>query len=215
MKQIAALLVACVALTGCASIDAVQSVAGVYSSARNVTSGYHAYSSIKDLKSASPHFQGYNSVLVLADIRPREDAAELPAAFAGNMAVYTSSLARTVRAPLQVCQVMNQCSGKVLVLNFKEDAYDRNIVQRLTVGDKIRGKLLFTDSSTGQIIDEKRVEMGENYGSLAQLTSGMIMTTMLKSFPWTTEAEGERIGKEVEKTPVVAPQYERILGKAS
>lgn len=199
-------------LTGCAAMDTATSI---YNTAKGGTELYHSATSIKDLTSFNPAFQGFSSVLVLADIRPREDSPEAPTAFAQNMAFFTGSVARSVRAPLQVCYVMNQCAGRILVLNFKEDAYDRNIVQKLTVGDKIRGRLLFTDSASGQIVDEKRVELAENYAELAERTSGMIVGAMLKSFPTQSAQENERIGAELEKIPTVAPQFERVLGKAS
>lgn len=203
---------AMVVLSGCAAMD---SAVSVYNTAKGGTELYHSATSIKDMTHFNPAFQGYSSVLVLADIRPREDAPEVPGVFAQNMAYFTGSVARTVRAPLQVCYVMNQCAGRILVLNFKEDAYDRNIVQKLTVGDKIRGRLVFTDSASGQIVDEKRVELAETYAELAQRTSGMIVGAMLKSFPTNSAQENERIGAELEKLPAVAPQYEKILGKAS
>lgn len=202
------------ALAGCAAIDGAQSAIGLYDSAKSVTSGYHAYTSVKDLKNASPTFAGYDGVVVLADIRPRENADNLAAIFASNLAGYTTAVAKTVRAPLQVCPSLASCSGKVLVLNFREDAYDRNLVQRLTVGDRIRGRLVFTDAASGRILDEKQAEMGENYASLARLTSGFVMGAMYKSFPPATDAEGERIGKALQQIPVVAPEYERVLGKA-
>lgn len=203
-----------VVLSGCAAIDGAQSAIGLYDSAKSVTSGYHAYTSVKDLKNASPTFAGYDGVVVLADIRPRENADNLAAIFASNLAGYTTAVAKAVRAPLQVCSSLTSCSGKVLVLNFREDAYDRNLVQRLTVGDKIRGRLVFTDAASGRILDEKQAEMSENYASLARLTSGFVMGAMYKSFPPATDAEGERIGKALQQIPVVAPEYERVLGKA-
>lgn len=208
------LLSLAVAVSGCAAVDGAQSVIGLYDSARSVTSGYHAYTSVKDLKYAEPHFAGYDGVVVLADIRPREKAENLAAVFASNLAGYTTAVAKAVRAPLKVCASLVQCSGKVLILNFREDAYDRNLVQRLTVGDRIRGKLLFTDAATGKVLDEKRAEMGEDYASLARLTSGFVMGSMYKSYPPTSEAEGERIGQEIQRIPVVAPEYERVLGNA-
>lgn len=199
-------------LTGCAAMDTATSI---YNTAKGGTELYHSATSIKDLTGFNPAFQGFSSVLVLADIRPREEAPDAPAVFAQNMAFFTGSVARTVRAPLQVCYVMNQCAGRVMVLNFKEDAYDRSIVQKLTVGDKIRGRLLFTDSATGQIVDEKRVELADHYAQLAESTSGMIVGAMLKSYPPQGEHEHERIGAELQKIPAVAPQYQKILGKVS
>jgi hypothetical protein len=211
----AAALFLALLLTGCASMDAAQNAMSLYTGARNVTTGYHAFSSVKDLADSKPNFAGYSSVLVLADIQPSGDAADPPMVFASNLAVYTQSVARVVRAPLQVCQTMAQCSGRVLVLNFKEDAYDRNLVQRVTVGNNLRGRLLFTDSATGQILDEKRLELAENYAGLAEATTAFIGYSMLKSYPTSTDAELERVQKEYEKVPPVAPQFERVLGKAS
>ena len=203
-----------VLVSGCAAVDTAQSAIGMYDSARSVTTGYHAVTSIKDLQNAKPLFRDIDSVLVLADIRPREASPELPMAFAGNLASYTTAVAAAVGAPIRVCRAMAECSGRVLTLNFVEDAYDRNLVQRLTVGDKIRGKLLFTDAANGQILDEKRAEIAEDYAALARQVSGFVMGSLYKSYPPTTEADGERVGKAINQIPVVATEYERVLGKA-
>ncbi len=215
MKRLAVLLFSAITLSGCAALDVATSAVDIYQSARTVTTGYHSVSMLKDLKSTNPVFTGYDSAVVLAEIQPREKALTLPDVFASNMAEYTASVAQSVRAPLKVCKAVADCSGKVLVVQFKEDAYDRNLVQRLTIGDKIRGKLIFIDQASGRIIDEKRAEMGDNYGSLAKVTSGYIMLSMYKSYPPASNAEGNRIGKELEKTPIVFPQYEGVLGKVS
>lgn len=199
-------------LTGC---TAVQTAYDTFDQARGVTGAYHSYQSVKDLRNAQPHFQGYNSVLVTADIHPREDVANLPLVFASNMAVYIQSVARTVRAPLQVCQSPNQCAGRVLALSFKEDAYDRNLVQKLSVGDRIRGKLYFSDAASGRVLDEMQVELADNYATLAKLTSAPIAMSMLRSFPSESGPENESIAAEMEAIPFVAPQYERVLGRTS
>ena len=208
------MVIAFLLLSGCAAVETAQSAIGLYDSARSVTTGYHAVTSVKDLQNAKPLFRDIDSVLVLADIRPREAAPELPLAFAGNLASYTTAVASAVGAPIRVCRVMAECTGRVLTLNFVEDAYDRNLVQRLTVGDKIRGKLVFTDAASGQILDEKRAEIAEDYAGLARQVSGFVMGSLYKSFQPTTAADGERVGKAISQIPVVAPEYERVLGKA-
>jgi len=201
-----------IGLTGC---TAAQTAYDTFDRARGVTGAYHAYQSVKDLRNAQPHFQGYDSVLVAADIQPREEAANLPLIFASNMAVYVQSAARTVRAPLRVCQSQNQCAGRILALTFKEDVYDRNVLQKLTVGDRIRGKLYFAEAASGRVLEEMQIELAENYGTLAKLTSTGIAMSMLRSFPSNSGPENERIAAEMEKIPFVAPQYERVLGRAS
>ena len=209
-----AVVVLAVLLSGCAAVDTAQSAIGLYDSARSVTTGYHAVTSVKDLQNAKPLFKDIDSVLVLADIRPRDAVPELPTAFAGNLASYTTAVAGAVGAPIRVCRAMAECSGRVLTLNFVEDAYDRNLVQRLTVGDKIRGKLVFTNAASGQILDEKRAEIAEDYAALARQVSGFVMGSLYKSFQPTTAADGERVGKAISQIPVVAPEFEAVLGKA-
>ena len=209
-----AMVIAFLLLSGCAAVDTAQSAIGLYDSARSVTTGYHAVTSVKDLQNAKPLFRNIDSVLVLADIRPRDAAPELPVAFAGNLASYTTAVAAAVGAPIRVCRVMAECSGRLLTLNFVEDAYDRNLVQRLTVGDKIRGKLMFTDAASGQILDEKRAEIADDYAALARQVSGFVMTSLYVSFQPTAAADGERVGKAISQIPIVAPEYERVLGKA-
>ncbi|WP_428382564.1 hypothetical protein [Nevskia ramosa] len=203
-----------VLVSGCAAVDTAQTAIGMYDSARSVTTGYHAVTSVKDLQNAKPLFRDIDSVLVLADIRPRDASPELPVAFAGNLASYTTAVAAAVGAPIRACRVMAECKGRVLTLNFVEDAYDRNLVQRLTVGDKIRGKLLFTDAASGQILDEKRAEIADNYAALSRQVSGFVMTSLYVSFQPAAAADGERVGKAISQIPIVAPEYERVLGKA-
>ena len=100
-------------------------------------------------------------------------------------------------------------------MQFKEDAYDRNLVQRFTVGNKIRGKLYFMDAASGRILDEKRVEGAEDYAALAHLTSTHLVQAMFKSYEDVVQAEGPRVHEEVERIPFVFPQFELVLGKAS
>lgn len=209
------LLASAFSLSGCVAFEAAQHGVGLYNNVKGATGAYHASTMVKDLKNATPVFAGYNSVLILADIAPRESNPHVATAFAGNMAMYAASVARTVRAPLQGCLTQSQCYGRTVIVQFKEDAYDRNLVQRFTIGDKIRGKLYFMDAASGRILDEKRIEGADDYAALCHLTSIHLVQAMFKSYEQVVQAEGPRIHEELERIPFVFPQYASVLGKAS
>ena len=207
----ALLLATAALLQGCAGLDAANSI---YNGARNWQNLSKSSAMLKDLTNAQPHFAGYNSVFVVADIAPRDNSAAVTQAWIGNMADYTQSVARAMRAPLQVCTVATQCSGKTLIVQFREEAYDANFVEKYTIGSKIKGKVVYLDKSDGRILGESRSELAESYADLAKPVSASILTSMYKSFPPTT-ADAERVGKEIESIPPLGTLYEPILKKTS
>lgn len=203
------------ALAGCSGMSAVGTIADTYNGVKGAATGYHSMSMVKDLKTAQPVFKGYNSVLVLAEVAPREKVENLPSAFADNIGYNVQGLARIIRVPVQVCAQLQQCAGRPVVVQFREDAYDRNFVQKITMGSKVRGKLLFSDAASGKIITESRIEAVDNYYALAEIISGSLYASMVKSYPPTTSAEGDRIQKEVEAFQKVKPMYKGMFEKTS
>jgi len=85
----ALLLATAALLQGCAGLDAANSI---YNGARNWQNLSKSSAMLKDLTNAQPHFAGYNSVFVVADIAPRDNSAAVTQAWIGNMADYTQSV---------------------------------------------------------------------------------------------------------------------------
>jgi len=195
-------------LSGCSTIDKATNVYGA------VRAGYganSAFNSAKDLRDAAPAFQGYTSVVAYAELAPREggDAASIRAAFADNLRYLVDAHAQAVGARLQSCASIQRCGGRVLSLQFTEDAYSGSFAEKITMGNKLKGRLQYIDQGTGSVIAEKRIEGVSNYAEVLGLARGSIMGAMLKSYP-NSGVQSEAL----ENIPAVKPGYERLLASS-
>ena len=191
-------------LGGCSTIDKAQNVYGA------VRAGYganSAFNSAKDLRDATPAFQGYTSVVAYAELQPHEgDVASIKAAFADNLRYLVDAHAQALGARLQSCVSIQRCGGRVLALQFTEDAYGGSFAEKITMGNKLKGRLQYVDQGTGSVIAEKRIEGVSNYAEVLGLARGSILGAMLKSYP-NSGVQSEAL----ENIPAVKPGYERLL----
>lgn len=198
-----------ITLSGClAAMQSIDTAVRTVNNVRAGTAAYHSYSMVKDLSTAEPLFQGYNDVAVMADVKPRDDVQGVPEAFADNMDYQVTSAAEALEAPVRTCPPA-ACSDQTLVVQFREDAYDSNIVQKISMGDRVRGRLIFSDKSSGRILHEDRIETAESYGQLMQVIFGNIMTTMLKSYP---PQNSEGVVDKLNSIPPVKAEHENLFG---
>jgi hypothetical protein len=116
--------------------------------------------------------------------------------------------ARASGAALTTCQTTSACSGRVLVIQFREDAYDGGLVERVTMGSKLKGTLSYVDLASGQIVASKAIEGIEDYAGLMGLIRGSISTGMLKSFPSPDSAAMERRVDAINAIPAIRPGLE-------
>lgn len=203
-RRVSAVIAGVAVLSGCAAIDTAQNV---YSAARTGYTMKSAVADVKDIRDAEPVFAGFTAVVVIADLQPRDkqQAASIPGAFADSMAYQVQQMASAAGARLYVCASMQSCGGRVLTVQFREEGYGASWAEKVTMGSKLKGKLLFVDG--GQVLSEKRVEGVATYGELLGLIRGSLLGGMVKSYP---SADPNALSQ----VPAVRPGYERLLASS-
>lgn len=196
------------ALGGCSTYDAFNKASNAYSAVRTGMTAKSAYSSVKDLKDAQPVFQGYTSVAARAEVAPRESNAGFPETFRQNMLYLVAESARASGAGLATCQTTTACGGRVLVVQFREAAYNGGLIERVTMGSKLKGTLSYVDLGSGQIVATKAIEGVDDYAGLMGLIHASISTGMLKSFPPPDSEAMDRRVDAINQIPPIRPGFE-------
>jgi len=197
-----------VLLAGCAQLDMAQNAYGA------VRAGYgakSAYESVKSVKDAEPVFSGYNAVVAFAELQGREgpQPEATQTAFAENLRYLVSEHSRIFSAPLQACVSVQSCGGRVLAVQFREDAYNGNFAERISMGNRLKGRLVFVDLATGKIVAEKRVEGVDSYAAALGVVRGAIAGAMFKSYPQLQPKQDA-----LDAIPAVKPGYEKLFASA-
>jgi hypothetical protein len=196
------------ALNGCAEVSHARNA---YSAVHAAYSAKSAYANVKDLRDAQPVFAGYDSAVAYAEIAPRDKdhADEIKAAFADNIRYLVEQHAKAVGANLVVCQAVESCSGHIIGVQFREDDYNGSFAEKITMGDKLKGRLAFVDVASGRIVAEKRIEGVDSYAAVLGLVRGSIMGAMIKSFPSSSTDSAALNGIKP-----IKPGYEQVLAGA-
>lgn len=201
-------------LSGCgAAGSVVDGARGAYGAARAYTTVTNTAKMAKDLRNAEPAFEGFDAAVPVAKIAPRDDnaPANLSLLFEQNMVYLVNATASATGAALRSCPSRVACNGKVMVLQFTEDDYSGNVVEKLTLGSKLRGRLSYIDADSGNIVYEQRIEATDNYGDVMKVIKGQLSITLLRSFP---ADDMEATADRLDAIEPVASRYD-ILNKTS
>jgi len=166
------------------------------------------------LKDAEPYFSGYSSVVVSAKVAPRKSVDGFVDAFRDNMAYLVRESAVAVNADLDTCIAVQGCGGRVLVVQFTEGGYRDNIVERITLGDRLRGELAFIDLGTGEILGTKSIEVQKDYEGLMQGIRGAVSYTMLRSFPQASGDATEQAVTAINNIEPIAPRHRAMFKRS-
>lgn len=188
-------------LPGCAAVD---KATGVYGAAKAAVGARSAYTMAKDLKNAAPAFQGYSSVVVTAEVHPRQDRTGFPETFRQNVMYLVKETATAFSAPVAVCPAAANCGGRALAVNFREKAFGETFVEKITWGDRLKGVLTYVDLQTGQVIAATEVSGSQTYAELMNGIRGSIGFTMLKSYPPPNGEANERM-ERANQIPSIRP----------
>jgi len=199
--------------------DMVSGVSSLYNNVKAGTMMYHSYDLVKTIRTAEPLFKDYDNVMVRVQINPREDVDghDISAAFEKNVRYIIEKDTETSGDYLKVCEL--ECEGRTLVLQFKETGYNSNIVQKLTVGDKLRGELYYMDHDNAEVLKIEKLEMSDDYAGLLREIHMSVISKILKSM---SEQGGRRDKREmrgmVEEYNAfdpVMPEYRELFVKRS
>lgn len=202
--KLSAFALAATALSGCAAIDTAQNA---YSAVKTGYTAQAAYNDAKGIRDAQPLFSGFDSVTVYSQLAPRDEelAARIPEAFNDSLVYQLQQLAAAAGARLDVCPQDQPCTGRVLTVQFREEAYNASWAQKITMGSQLKGKLTFVEASTGRVVSEKAIEGAATYAEVLGLIRTNLMTSMAKSYD-------VQVSEAMTKVPAIKPGYEKILG---
>lgn len=201
-----------VLLSGCLStLQTVNSARGIYNNTKAGVTAYHSYDTVKAIAQAEPLFKEYDSVKVDVKLAPRESGLEkdLASAFDDNVEYVVQENSRISDLSVSLCNDI--CSGKTIVVQFKEAAYNSNIVQAITVGGKLRGKLYYTDYESGNVIKEEKLEVAENYEGLLKRIHASVGSKMIKSMDDPEGERAEEVAEKFNKFNPVKPEYRELF----
>ncbi len=171
-----------------ASCQIVSMVTGVYSAATTYKTVKETKRLTNAMKNAKPVFIGYDSIVVEANLMPRESgkAEEIARAFKDNLGYLVEQNAHIGSSKIKVCK-SSQCQGKVLIVRFNEEGYNKDLLEKITLGAKLKGTVTFIDKRQGKVLEEVPQVASENYADILKQLHAVIGSSVIKS--------------ELEKTP--------------
>lgn len=205
---LSAIALATITLSGCAAVDTAQRA---YSAVQAGYGAKSAYSSVKDIRNAQPVFVGYSAVVAYAELSPDDQKArdQIRGAFADNIRYLVSEYGRVFGQPVAVCLNPQQCGGRILGVQFSEDAYDANLAEKITMGDRLKGRISYIDVASGRIVAESRVEGVSSYADVLGVLRGSLFASMSKSYP-----DARPAPEAIEAIPSVKPGYEKLFAQS-
>ncbi len=206
IKRASAVAAACFLLSACQAIPVLDRVGQV----RDATVAYNAAKTVGDFTELPAAFTGVRAIRGDSRIGPQKNEERVRAAFMANFDHVLRTAVSVSGAPIQVCAGQSQCSGAMTV-QFIEDDYHQNLLERLSLGNKLRGRLLLVESGTGRIVHEQRYEVLKDYADVQQLVGVSLMQMMNKSFPPISEDKGRAIAARAQQAQWIAPAHAKVL----
>ncbi len=197
-------------INSCEHANKIVPGVGLYQAGRSLTTGYHSLKMVKSMSNSGPLFQGYDYVRVETMIAPRDEEAQIKIAdaFSDNMKYLLNEDLEATGVKTVLCS-SSPCEGRVIVVQFKEKGYDESLVQKIFIGDKIRGSLYFIDQETGTVIREENFESISTYKDMFHLMHSSFSLKMLKEI--TDSDEMKAASDRVNEIDPIKPEYADLL----
>jgi len=205
------LVVAVIPLGACVeTLRTVQTAAQIYRTGKTATQGYYSVKMVKSLKDAEPLFDGYDSVKVETLIVPRDEekTGNIISAFKDNLYYIVETDLQVVQSGKSICSG-ESCSGKTMLIQFREKDYNSNTAQRIFMGNKLRGKLYYIDKQTGTVIKEEDLEAVSNYKQILEMIHTSVVSKLLKSIKDASKAQ-EAVNR-VNRVDPIKPEYKELF----
>lgn len=159
--------------SGCAVVSSARNAAAVYE-------GWRSFEMVKEFRDASPVFHGVAAVKVDSRIVPRDEAAEgVVSAFDENFHFLTDEALAATGIDVPVC--VDDCPPDTLLIQFDETGFDGSVVERVTMGKRMRGDIFFIAGETGEVLDRVDLKSTEDYAGVADSLQGILISRMLAS----------------------------------
>lgn len=210
--MVATFIISIISTSGCAVYQLAATGVQVYSNARAVSNASYANEMAKSMRNSEPIFNDYSAISVDTLIFPREgNKGDLvTAAFKDNVRYLIDQDLKEVTPDKNICSDAS-CQGKIMVVQFKESGYDANFIQKITIGDKLRGNLFFIDKESGTVIRKEDIEATANYEQILHMVHASVVTKLLKGRQFKDQKEAEGVVNKVNTIDPIKPEYKELL----
>lgn len=211
LAQVVGMVIAMGVFIGCSALQVVDTATSVYNAGRAGATGYSAYKSTKSFENPEPLFTGYDSVQLECQISPRDkkNADALISAFTDNYAYIVQTDLAAAKSSTKICS-QNDCNGNVLVLQFKELAFDGSMTTRILQGDQLKGELYYIQKSTGTILRKENIEGLSSYAEVLRGIHSSVSSKLVKGLEGKNDAEAVA---NLTKVDPLKPEYQKIFKK--
>lgn len=206
-------LLGCIAPQNMAIID---TATNLYQLGNLATTGTHAYKFGKSIRpeDAIPVFHDFANVRVDVLVLPREGAAAaMTAAFIDNLRHLIATELRESKLSAAVCE---DCQSPWLTIQFREKDYQENVLQKVYLGNKLRGDFFYIDGTKGTVLKQESLEVADNYLALLEQTRVSVVGKVIKSLQAAgreKEIEAYIDGANRRSTALVKPEHAALLKK--
>lgn len=147
------------------AVETIQLGTSAFMTARAGYQGYNALKMAKAIRRAEPILKDYEGIKVVAQLNTEDE--EIKRAFQDNMEwMIRESLKRIGNGYENKVVCRAACPSRTIVIQFTETGYGESLAQKLLAGEKLRGRLYFIDVSTSRVLQERPLEVAENYIAL-------------------------------------------------
>lgn len=143
--------------------------------ARGGVQAWHTAKTLRDFTAEAVDLSQFDSVYVQPFIVPRDEdrANEVVDAFNRSAQDALADLFADASMPHRVCK--QGCGEQPLRISFTEDSYGENVVNRLSLGDKLRGVMQFQNMQSGEVLQSLRLENQDDYLSIISLVRAAVV----------------------------------------
>ncbi|MBI1912938.1 MAG: hypothetical protein HYS21_13180 [Deltaproteobacteria bacterium] len=196
-----------VMLSACGPLQAGYSI---YQTANAATKLSQVKEMADSLRNQEPTFIGFENVEVDILVAPRneENSQKLVTAFKDNVEYIVEQNFEAMDSSKKVCR-SEDCDGKTIVVQFKEKAYDENVMQKLFLTGSVRGSLYFVDKQTGRVLRQESFEGAGNYGDLLRGINTSVGLKVLRSIQDPKKAQ--KAFEKFNDIEPIKPEYKKLF----
>lgn len=212
ITSVISILVAALALNACAVIDEVHN-------ARQAVNAFYGFKTIAGVQAPFPAYAQASVASFSVQIVPREgqDAAVISRTMTAAMVDYARRAAAVTGLRITVCST-NCPAGQRIAANFTEKGYHKDIVNRIAMGDKLRGNLRIIDTASGNVEADQEINAMKTYADVVEFANayigGLIGASASKAND-NSDKQNKAMVKRLNALDKLPKRYAKVLDQAA
>lgn len=206
-------------LTGCSGVNAALEVAHAVKSVRGATNAYYSFKMISNLNDPFPAFAGADVASFSFNISPRlgQDHEAIKNAMHAAVTEHARKVFQYTGLRVTACSASCPTGQRVDAL-FTETGFSDNIINRISVGKKLRGQLSYADANKGTMLSSQQVDTMENYGQFVILMNNYTSALAIETASKERNLSDKQIHSMVDninKLDTLPKKYKKVLSQAT